>query len=284
MLAPSARGGRWRGLLGELDLDDLLVLARPPARVGVRAVGVGRRDDRVDDLHPLPPLLKIILLALVTMATVAFIPTSGWFRSWPGLLFSFVWILGLVNAVNMVDGLDGLAGSVAWVTSAVLLGGLLLTDRSSWGFALLPLLGAIPGFLAWNFPPAKIFMGDGGSTFLGFILAVSSLVGSGPTLAFSSLGWALIISVFLLELLLTVFRRVRSRQSLASGDLDHSYNRMQRSGQSDWQVLWSFLIVTLIVGSSGLVMILIDQTWLAALALALCLVIGVLFTKKQHLV
>lgn len=237
----------------------------------------------VDDLHPLRPLHKISLLALVTFAAVAFLPASGWFRSWAGLLFSFVWILGVVNAVNMVDGLDGLAGSVVWVASAALLGGFFLTDHFSWGFALLPLVGAIPGFLAWNFPPAKIFMGDGGSTFLGFILAIFSLVGSGPTLAFSSLGWAVIISVFLLELLLTVFRRVRSHQSLAAGDLEHSYNRMQKSNHSDWQVLVSFLLLALTVGSCGLVMILTDQTWVAVLAFVLCLSVGLLFTKKQHL-
>jgi len=238
----------------------------------------------VDDLHPLRPLLKIILLALATIVAVAFLPASGWFQSWAGLLFSFVWILGLVNAVNMVDGLDGLAGSVAWVAIAALVGSFLLTDRSSWGFALLPLLGAIPGFLAWNYPPARIFMGDGGSTFLGFLLAVSGLVGSGPTLVLSSFGWAVILGVFLLELLLTIFRRFRSQQSLTAGDLDHSYNRLQKSSRSDWHILGTFLLLALVAGGCSLVMILTDQIWLAALAFAVCLAVGLLFTVKQHLV
>lgn len=74
-----------------------------------------------------------------------------------------------------------------------------------------------------------------------------------------------------------------SHKSLAAGDLDHSYNRIRRSGQSDYQVLRFFLLLSLLVGSSGLVMILTDQAWLAVFVLALCLGIGVIFTKQQHL-
>ena len=93
------------------------------------------------------------------------------------------WIVGITNAVNLIDGLDGLATGIALITTLTV--GIIAFDRGLLGVtaASVTLAGALAGFLRFNFNPARIFLGDSGSLFLGFVLAVTSVRGSqkGPT-------------------------------------------------------------------------------------------------------
>src|SRR5262249_44457590 len=119
----------------------------------------------VDDIRPLPWQLR---LGVQLIAAVAAIKVMGGIPAdtWP---IAVIWIVGLTNAFNMLDNMDGLSAGVALITAA---------HFAAFAFGYFPflmLMGALVGFLLFNYPPARIFMGDAGSTFLGFFFGTSSL-------------------------------------------------------------------------------------------------------------
>jgi UDP-GlcNAc:undecaprenyl-phosphate GlcNAc-1-phosphate transferase len=140
-----------------------------------------------------------------------------------------LWIIAIINALNLIDGLDGLAGGVAFFACltnfivAVLGGNILI------GFISATLAGAIVGFLFFNFNPAKIFMGDSGSMFLGFVLACSSLLGAGtqksPTII-AILVPLIALGLPIMDMLFAVARRFMERRSIFSADRGHIHHRL----------------------------------------------------------
>lgn len=149
----------------------------------------------------------------------------GWF-AFPATI---AWVVGIINAMNLIDGLDGLAAGVAFfvcITNFVIA---LLTGNVFIQLVTASLGGALIGFLFHNFNPARIFMGDSGSMFLGFILASASLLGAGtqksPTLI------AIVVPLLALglpitDLLLTIARRFLAHRSLFSADRGHIHHRL----------------------------------------------------------
>ena len=136
------------------------------------------------------------------------------------LAFALVWLL---NLYNFMDGIDGIAGVEAVVTCAAAAATCLLVP----GTTALPMLTTIIaaaslGFLAWNFPPASIFMGDVGSGFLGIILGVAGLAEFGGSLT-AAAAWLILIAVFTTDATVTLFRRWRAGASLASAHRTHAY-------------------------------------------------------------
>jgi UDP-GlcNAc:undecaprenyl-phosphate GlcNAc-1-phosphate transferase len=126
----------------------------------------------VDDRWGLRPLLKLIGQIF---AAVILIASGLQIRSlpfeWLNILVTLVWIVGITNAFNLLDNMDGLSGGVAAVAAAFFMLMAALSDQSYVGALAAALLGAAIGFLAYNFNPASIFMGDTGSLFLGFMLS-----------------------------------------------------------------------------------------------------------------
>jgi UDP-GlcNAc:undecaprenyl-phosphate GlcNAc-1-phosphate transferase len=181
------------------------------------ALAVGVADDAVS----LPPWVRV-----VAQATCGVLLVWGGFRISPlgelGALAVVAIVLATTNAVNLMDGQDGLAGGLGAIAAAGIagtsLGGEWITVLGG------ALCGALAGFVVWNRPPARVFLGDGGAYLVGVALAV--LAGA---LAMSH-GWkgvlvaATALLVFAVELVFTVLRRVRSRARLASGDRGHSYD------------------------------------------------------------
>jgi UDP-GlcNAc:undecaprenyl-phosphate GlcNAc-1-phosphate transferase len=129
----------------------------------------------VDDLHPLSWRLRLGVQTAVALAGIITGGNLGWFLG----ALAVIWIVGLTNAFNMLDNMDALSAGVAWIAAALLvLAPLFRPDESGdWqiGLPYLVFMGALSGFLWFNRPPARIFMGDAGSTFLGFFLSVSSV-------------------------------------------------------------------------------------------------------------
>lgn len=178
----------------------------------------------VDDLRGVSPLLRLAAAVGVGAYIVTMTPVPG------GLLGSVIWV-GLIaisiNAVNLIDGLDGLAGSVSvfalgamWVYAA----GQGVDDT----LLYLVAIGAVGGFLIWNFPPARLFAGDNGAYVIGVTLAWAALRSS-PDGSASLVAFAL-IGVPLLDLAITVLRRWRVGKDLFAGDRDHVYDNLSERG------------------------------------------------------
>ena len=143
------------------------------------------------------------------------------------LPFTLLWMVGLINAINLIDGLDGLAGGVAFIgvgtnfVLAVARGDVLLALFMS------ALAGAVLGFLVFNFNPASIFMGDTGSMFLGFVLAVVSIKTSSKAgTAVAMLVPIIAMGVPIMDTLLAVIRRSVLGRPLFSADRDHIHHRL----------------------------------------------------------
>lgn len=173
----------------------------------------------VDDRRGLPPWLRL-LAAVAAGWMVGWDAGSGWREGLVGAGLAVV----VVNAVNLWDGLDGLAGSTLGVTGLGLAG--LAWLRGGDGVAGLVLAGALVGFLVWNRPPARIFLGDNGAYVTGITLTwLVMRTASDP------LGWAVgsaLVGLPLADLAITVVRRSKERRPLFEGDRDHTYDRLAR--------------------------------------------------------
>jgi UDP-GlcNAc:undecaprenyl-phosphate GlcNAc-1-phosphate transferase len=162
------------------------------------------------------------------------IPVRGPFDlGWLGPLLTLAWILFATNAMNFIDGLNGLASGVALVTCAFL--AYIAKVQSGWFvyFASLLLAAGILGFLPFNFPRARIFMGDVGSQFCGFVLAVLAIAAS----RFERVEMSFILVPMLLfgvmfDVAFTLARRLLSGQSVTRPHRSHLYQVAHRSGMS----------------------------------------------------
>ena len=147
------------------------------------------------------------------------------------LPIALLWLVGMSNATNLIDGLDGLAGGVVSISSAFI-SVLAMFWRDELPCLLaLSLAGASLGFLRYNFPPARIFMGDAGALFSGFALAgISLMVGPGSS---SALPVAVVVlGLPILDTAAAVLRRLRSRRPLFRADMGHIHHRLLRLGFS----------------------------------------------------
>ena len=202
----------------------------------------------IDDFYSLKAILKLfiqIFAASVVVIGGGFVvpsltlPYLGrielWYFAYPLTIF---WVVAITNAVNLVDGMDGLGGGIAGF-AALSLGIIsLIQGELAAGIIAFALFGALLGFLRYNFPPAKIFMGDSGSLFLGFTLAVLPLMGISRA---GSLGALLIpvtvLLVPIIDLLAAIIRRIRKRQSIAAPDKEHIHHKLLALGLGERKIL-----------------------------------------------
>ena len=215
-----------------------------------------------DDIRSMSAKLKLAAQVAAALVVCSFgirinlIPqldflNLGWL-SWPITIF---WIVGITNAVNLIDGLDGLSAGISAATCAVVAAFALFTDQVAMGILMLALLGSLVGFLVFNFNPAKIFMGDSGSMFLGFFLAVSSVVCATKVAALMGLILpALALGLPIFDMLLSVFRRILDRRSVFSADRGHVHHRLLEKGIKHHHVVIIMYLVTLLAAGAGLLM------------------------------
>jgi len=155
-----------------------------------------------------------------------------------GPFITLLWIAGVTNAVNLIDGMDGLAGGYSALSLAVM--GVYSGLVGLWLPALVcfTAVGVIVAFLVFNFPPAKLFMGDSGSLMLGYLLAVVPLMGGGESLFHHF--WLLPVVLVLVPLsdtIAAILRRVRDGRAIWSPDKEHTHHKLLALGLTTRQVL-----------------------------------------------
>jgi UDP-GlcNAc:undecaprenyl-phosphate GlcNAc-1-phosphate transferase len=163
------------------------------------------------------------------------------------LILTVVWIIACTNAVNLIDGVDGLATGVGLFVTATTLIAALLHHNMELAFAVVPLAGALVGFLRFNFNPASIFLGDCGSLTVGFLLGCYGIVWSEKSTTILSMSaplWALLLP--LLDVALAVSRRFMRQQPIFSADRGHIHHRLLS------RVLTTRRVVFVLYGFSGL--------------------------------
>jgi Fuc2NAc and GlcNAc transferase len=147
-----------------------------------------------------------------------------WHPGWFGALFAAWYLVWMSNLFNFMDGIDGIAGVE---TSTVCLSAVFLTFPHASAVGALPLAGAACGFLAWNWPPARIFMGDVGSGCIGFLLAVLALHGAGEARSGFAIWWIL-SGVFFLDATWTLLRRMARGERWYEAHRSHAYQHAAR--------------------------------------------------------
>ena len=137
-----------------------------------------------------------------------------------------LWIVGITNAMNLMDGLDGLAAGIGCIIGATLTFIAFQADETVGVFTGLAFLGALLGFLPYNFPPARIFLGDTGALFIGFNLSLLALEGYRKLSLLTFVVPLLALAVPLMDTTLSIYRRLRRRKSILSPDRQHMHHRL----------------------------------------------------------
>lgn len=145
---------------------------------------------------------------------------------------TILWIVGITNAINLIDGLDGLAAGVSAIALLTISGMAITMGNVFVVFAGLMMLGSTVGFLVYNFYPAKIFMGDTGALFLGFMISVLSLLGFKNVTLFSLIIPVIILGVPISDTLFAIVRRVVHRKPLSAPDKSHLHHCLLNLGYS----------------------------------------------------
>jgi UDP-GlcNAc:undecaprenyl-phosphate GlcNAc-1-phosphate transferase len=230
----------------------------------------------VDDLRGLPARFKFIVellgagalcLAGVRVDNIGIGDGIGVMRlGWLGYPATLLWIVGITNAVNMSDGLDGLAAGVSAIACGVIAlfalygstlhSGLAQGNDVLMALFALALFGSLCGFLFFNFNPAKVFMGDCGSLFIGFTIAAASVMCVSKSTALVGLALpALALGIPIFDTLFSMLRRFLERRSLFSPDRSHFHHRLLALGLRQRHAVILIYAATLLAAGLGLLMI-----------------------------
>ncbi|MGB3300306.1 MAG: MraY family glycosyltransferase [Phormidesmis sp.] len=218
-----------------------------------------------DDLIELSPFLRLVVQGAIAclvwtqnirIESIALPGVEAISLGWLSLPITVVWLVGVVNAVNWIDGLDGLAAGIGGIATAIIVVVCLQTGQIGAGLIGMGLLGSLAGFLVFNFNPAQIFMGDGGSYFVGFLLAAisinSSAADSQTTMILLPL---LILAVPIMDMAFVILARVHQGKSPFIADDQHLHHRLLKAGLTHRFTVLAIYTLTCWIGSLALVYI-----------------------------
>ena len=241
-----------------------------------------------DDRHALSAKLKLVV-QLVAAAIVVFygdLRIDRLTNPFGSSLFSYldlgvfaypitiIWIVAITNAVNFIDGLDGLACGVSCISSLNMLVIALLVSDAKVAIIMAALTGACLGFVPYNFNPAKIFMGDTGSTFLGFMLATISI--QGLFKAYAAISFIvpfLLLGLPIFDICFAVIRRIASGRNPMEADRGHFHHRLIDMGFSQKQSVAIAYVLTGILGLAA-VLLTVSGAMRTLIMLGAILVVG----------
>ena len=230
---------------------------------GSIALLVGLLDD-FGAMTPTQKLLGQTLAALVLIKSGTYIKLE-FLPVWIAIPLTVLWILAVTNALNIIDILDGLASGVSAIAAASIAIANFMAGRSAVGFLCIVLAGSILGFLRHNFYPAKIYLGDAGSLFIGFMLAALSL-NAGYTRAnlLAVVSPVLMLGVPLFDLSLVMWIRWRNGLPVMKGSPDHFALRLRRCKLSVRETAITTYIAGVILSGAALLMSQLKLEWAVA--------------------
>lgn len=193
------------------------------------------------------------------------------------------WIVGVTNAVNLIDGMDGLAAGISVISSVTLMIVAIITADGGSRYLVIALAASLAGgaigFLPYNFNPAKIFMGDTGSMFLGFMLAVISMMGAMKGAASFSIAVPLLaVGVPIFDTLLAMIRRYINGKPVMGADKGHLHHRLLEKGLSHKQTVMFIYLVSILLGIAAIATVLLRIT-LGFLVIGVVFLIAAFGTK-----
>ena len=209
-----------------------------------------------DDFKRINPTVKLVFQILAATLVIFFGEYTINFFRWPiaNIILTFFWLVGITNAINLLDNMDGLAGGVAFIASVFLSVFFYRAGLPELLVISLALAGGILGFLVFNLPPARIFMGDSGSMVLGFTLAILAVARrTQASNVFAIVGVPTL--VFLLPILdtaLVAITRLLRGQSPAVGGIDHTSHRLVAFGLSERQAVTVLYVIAIISGIASI--------------------------------
>ena len=266
--------------------EDMLWLKLVGFFVGIIILGITCFIDDTKGIHSLTKLIVQIVAALIVVACgirienfeIPFLNGQAELNIVLSYIITVCWIVGVTNAINLIDGLDGLSSGISLISCISLLIIFTLNGSPLIAIVLITALGgAISGFLPYNFNPAKTFIGDTGSNFLGFSLAVISILGVAKTYtALVLIAPIIVLALPLFDTLFAIFRRIKNGKSLKAvfkADKGHLHHRLMQKGYTQKQAVFILYGITATFGMFAVV--LLDSGVWKALSFAI-LVIAIL--------
>ncbi|MFN3698954.1 MAG: glycosyltransferase family 4 protein [Dictyoglomus sp.] len=247
---------------------------------------IGLLDDFIE-LKPRPKFWLTFLAVLI--AVMVGVRVDVWRIPYTKIIIkgfwahaiSFIWLLGITNAMNFIDGLDGLAGGIAIISSFSLLIISLLLNRMEMAFLLASILGSVLGFLYFNFPPASIFMGDSGAMFLGFILGAISIVGVLKVSTIINLFLPVMIMGFpVLDTAFSIVRRMLEGRAPWKFDKDHIHHRFLKIGMNVEQSIAFIYMINICMSLVAVIISLLQDPYISAILLFSTLFLILFILKK----
>lgn len=242
----------------------------------------------VDDLRSVPAKIKLLALVAASLVVCAsgariqgievdglFDLSLGW-ASWP---VTVLWIAGVTVGMNFIDGLDGLAAGISLIVCGTIAVLAWSGSQEVMAIMMVALMGSLVGFLFFNFNPAKIFMGDCGSMFLGFVIGAGSVVGQAKTNTLVGLALPMLaLGVPIFDAVLTVVRRgVLDRRSIFSAERGHIHHRLIDMGFNHRRAVLLIYAVTLAAAGAGMFLLVTRSTGSLVVIAAVVLFLLLLF-------
>lgn len=238
----------------------------------------------LDDIYALPAMPKLLvqiaaaMIAVYSGNIIKVVSNPNLFSEHPywtlgiwSVPVSVIWIVAITNAVNLIDGLDGLAVGVATISSMTMLTIALLVSQGGVALMMAALAGACIGFMPYNMNPAKIFMGDTGSTFLGFVLATVSIQGLFKFYTIISFAVPfLMLGLPIFDTCFAILRRLAKGQNPMAPDRSHVHHRLIDMGCNQKQAVAILYIISAILGLSAVVLMTSGELKAMVLLFSLC--------------
>ena len=243
----------------------------------------------IDDMRQLSAKVKLLGQIAAAMVLVAFHIRIEWLTNPFGEMLyvdqfsvplTILWVVGLTNTVNLIDGLDGLAAGVSTIASITIL--LVALQQNFWTVAILTaaLAGAALGFLQHNFNPAKIFMGDTGSMFLGYMLAAVSILGTVKSAATIALVVPIMaLGLPIMDTAFAILRRYRNGRPIFKPDKGHLHHRLLDLGLTQKQAVLLMYVISGCLGISAIALTEVNK-FLGACIIIMLLAVSIVGARK----